>query len=370
MILGHAHPEVVDAVRDAAGRGSSFGAPTEAEIDMADVIAEAQPHMEMSRLVSSGTEATMAAIRLARGFTSRPLVVKCEGGYHGGADYLLVKAGSGMATLGEPDSAGVPPGVAATTLTVPLNDVDAVKAAFEAHADDIAAVIVEPVAGNMGCVPPSEGYLQGLRDVTREHGAFLVFDEVMTGFRVAYGGARERYGVTPDLTCLGKIVGGGLPVGAYGGLRKHMEHIAPTGPVYQAGTLSGNPLAVAAGMKTLEILRREGTYEKLEAISLELAKMLDEAAKEAGCPVHIQRVGAMLTVFFKEGPVKAWEDADACDREAFGRWHQALIEGGVHWPPSQFEAAFPSLAHDEQAVARTKEALVPAFEAAARTDGR
>ncbi len=364
MILGHAHPDVVKAVQDAAAKGSSFGAPTEQEIDMADAIAEAQPHMQMSRLVSSGTEATMGALRLARGITGRPLIIKMEGGYHGGADYLLVKAGSGAATLGEPDSAGVPPGIAATTLTLPHNDLAAVKAAFESRGDEIAAVIVEPVAGNMGCVPPAEGYLEGLRDVTKAHGALLIFDEVMTGFRVAFGGAAERYGVTPDLTCLGKIVGGGLPVGAYGGSREHMRHVAPTGPVYQAGTLSGNPLAVAAGLTTLRLLKAEGTYEKLEAIGAKLEVMLREAADAAGCTCHIQRVGAMLTVFFREGAVRSWTDADACDREAFGRWHAGLIEGGVHWPPSQFEAAFPSLAHDEAALEKTKAALPKAFAAA------
>ena len=364
MILGHAHPEVVEAVREAAGKGSSFGAPTEQEIDMADAIAGAQGHMAMSRLVSSGTEATMAALRLARGVTGRPLIVKMEGGYHGGADYLLVKAGSGAATLGTPDSAGVPAAIAATTITLPFNDLDAVKAAFTARGAEIAALIVEPVAGNMGCVPPADGYLAGLRELTRAHGVVLIFDEVMTGFRVAYGGAAERYSVTPDLTCLGKIVGGGLPVGAYGGSREHMEHIAPAGPVYQAGTLSGNPLAVAAGLKTLEVLRREGTYGKLEAIGAELETMLREAADAAGCTVHLQRVGAMLTVFFHDGPVRSWTDADACDREAFGRWHAALIEHGVHWPPSQFEAAFPSLAHDGAALERTRSALKPAFEAA------
>ncbi|MAQ14465.1 MAG: glutamate-1-semialdehyde-2,1-aminomutase [Sandaracinus sp.] len=364
MILGHAHPEVVAAVQEAAAKGSSFGAPTEQEIDMADAIAGAQPHMAMSRLVSSGTEATMGALRLARGITGRPLIVKMAGGYHGGADYLLVKAGSGAATLGTPDSAGVPPGIAATTLTLPYNDLDAVKEAFAARGQEIAALIVEPVAGNMGCVPPNDGYLEGLRELTREHGVILIFDEVMTGFRVAYGGAAERYGVTPDLTCLGKIVGGGLPVGAYGGSREHMEHVAPAGPVYQAGTLSGNPLAVAAGLKTLEILRREGTYEKLETIAAELEGMVREAAEAAGLPFHIQRVGAMLTVFFHDGPVRAWDDADQCDREAFGRWHAALIEHGVHWAPSQFEAAFPSLAHDAAALERTRAALGPAFAAA------
>ena len=264
MILGHAHPEVLEVIRSTAGKGSSFGAPTLGEVQMAERIAELVPSMQMSRLVSSGTEATMAAIRVARGFTGRDLVVKCIGGYHGGADYLLVKAGSGLATLGEPDSAGVPESIASTTLLVHYNDADGLRALFTEHRDSIAAVIVEPVAGNMGCVPPAEGYLQSLAQITKDNGALLIFDEVMTGFRVALGGAQARYKVTPDLTCLGKIVGGGLPVGAYGGRVEIMQKVAPVGPVYQAGTLSGNPLAVAAGLKTLELLSDDGVYEKLE----------------------------------------------------------------------------------------------------------
>ena len=364
MILGHAHPEVLRVVQETAALGTSFGAPTEREIDMADAIADAYPNMEMSRMVSSGTEATMAALRLARGFTGRDLIAKCEGGYHGGADYLLVKAGSGAATLGEPDSAGVPAGIAATTALLPFNDLEAARALVAARGKELAAIIVEPVAGNMGCVPPAKGWLEGLRELCTENGTLLIFDEVMTGFRVAYGGAQERYGVVPDLTCLGKIVGGGLPAGAYGGPRNIMSKVAPLGPVYQAGTLSGNPLAVAAGLKTLELLRAEGTYEKLEAIGAKLQTMMEEAAKAAGVACTVQRVGAMITPFFKEGGVTRWEDADACDREAFGRWHAGMLEAGVYWPPSQFEAGFPSLAHDDASLEKTKKALSTAFVAA------
>lgn len=365
MIVGHAQASVVDAITEAARRGSSYGAPTEGEIAMAEEIQQAYPHMEMSRLVSSGTEATMGALRLARGYTGRDVIVKCEGGYHGGADYLLVKAGSGAATLGEPNSAGVPAAIASTTTVMPYNDLAAATKLFEARGGEIAAVIIEPVAGNMGCVPPAEGWLQGLKALCAKHGALLIFDEVMTGFRVAYGGATERYGVTPDLTCLGKVVGGGLPVGAYGGPAAIMGKVAPLGPVYQAGTLSGNPLAVAAGRETLRLLRAEGAYEKLEAIGARLESMIVDAAAAKGVPATVQRVGAMLTCFFREGPVTRWEDADACDREAFARWHQALLKAGVYWPPSQFEAAFPSLAHDEEALRITEAALGPAFEAAA-----
>lgn len=364
MILGHTHPSVVESITAAAKKGSSYGAPTEGEVAMAEEIQQAYPHMEMSRLVSSGTEATMGALRLARGYTGRDVIVKCEGGYHGGADYLLVKAGSGAATLGEPNSAGVPAAIASTTALMPYNDLAAAQALFEARGSEIAAVIIEPVAGNMGCVPPAEGWLQGLKDLCAKHGALLIFDEVMTGFRVAYGGATERYGVTPDLTCLGKVVGGGLPVGAYGGSAKIMAKVAPLGPVYQAGTLSGNPLAVAAGRETLRLLREPGVYDKLESIGAALESMIVEAAAAKGVDATVQRVGAMLTCFFRKGGVTRWEDADGCDREAFARWHQALLKGGVYWPPSQFEAAFPSLAHDEAALETTKAALGPAFEAA------
>jgi glutamate-1-semialdehyde 2,1-aminomutase len=296
-------------------------------------------------------------------------VVKLEGCYHGGADYLLVKAGSGLATLGVPDSAGVPGSVAATTATIPYNDLEAARALFAAQGPRIAALILEPVVGNMGLVPPAPGYLEGLRALTREHGALLVFDEVMTGFRLARGGAQALYGVTPDLTTLGKIVGGGVPVGAYGGRREIMERIAPSGPVYQAGTLSGNPLAVAAGLTTLRLLSAPGTYERLERISAEVEAILVDAAREASVACVVQRVGSMLTPFFTEGPVRAWSDADRCDRAAFGRFHAGLIAAGVYWPPSQFEAAFVSLAHDDAALEKTRVAVRRAFRAAAAPGG-
>jgi len=363
MILGHADPQVVTAVASAAARGTSYGAPTEGEVEMAELIARLVPSMEMSRLVSSGTEAVMGALRVARGYTERDLVVKCEGAYHGGADYLLVKAGSGAATFGVPSSAGVPEGIAATTILMPYNDEEAVRKLFAARGKEIAAVIVEPVAGNMGCVPPEPGWLQALREVTESSGALLVFDEVMTGFRVALGGAQARYGVTPDLTCLGKIVGGGLPVGAYGGRRDVMEKVAPLGPVYQAGTLSGNPLAVAAGMATLEQLEQPGTYERLEELGSRTERILREAAAGAGVECTLQRVGSMLTPFFHPGPVRRWEDAAACDTEKFGRWHAAMLEHGVHWPPAQYEAGFVSLAQDADAFARTEAAAKAAFAA-------
>jgi glutamate-1-semialdehyde 2,1-aminomutase len=366
MILGHAHPEVVRAIADAAACGTSYGAPTSGEIEMAEAICAAVPSIEMVRLTNSGTEAVMGALRVARGFTGRDLVVKLEGCYHGGADYLLVKAGSGLATMGIPDSAGVPAEFAKATLTLPYNDLEAARALFSARGSDIAALIVEPVVGNMGLVPPDPGYLEGLRELTLQCGALLVFDEVMTGFRLAYGGAQARYGISPDLTTLGKILGGGVPVGAYGGRRDVMSLVAPAGPVYQAGTLSGNPLAVAAGLTTLRLLAAPGTYERLEAIAARVERVLVDAARAAGCPVAVQRVGSMLTPFFSPdgAPVRDWADADRCDRAAFARWHAAMLEGGVYWPPSQFEAAFVSLAHDEGALARTAEAARAAFAAA------
>jgi glutamate-1-semialdehyde 2,1-aminomutase len=361
MILGHAHPAVVSAIQEAAARGASYGAPTEGEIVMAELIAELVPSMEMSRLVSSGTEAVMGALRVARGFTKRDLVVKCIGGYHGGADYLLVKAGSGLATLGEPDSAGIPAGIAATTLLVHYNDIEGLRHLFSERGSEIAAVIFEPVAGNMGCVPPKPEWIDELQALTRAAGSLLVADEVMTGFRVALGGAQQLYGFKPDLTCLGKIVGGGLPVGAYGGRRDIMECVAPVGSVYQAGTLSGNPLAVAAGRTTLELLRRAGVYERLELIGSEVEEILSGAATAAGVPMVVQRVGAMLTPFFGDEAVTDWRGAERCDRRLFGVWHQAMLEGGVHWPPSQFEAGFPSLAHDAEALEVTRSAAERAF---------
>ena len=367
MILGHAVPSVLTAIGEAAAKGTSFGAATEPEIDMAEFLARTVPSVELSRLTSSGTEAVMGALRVARGFTGRDLVVKCIGAYHGGADYLLVKAGSGLATLGEPDSAGVPAAIAGTTRLVPHNDLASVEALFKAEGSNIAAVIVEPVAGNMGCVPPAPQWLEGLRALTRAHGALLVFDEVMTGFRVAFGGAQVRYGVTPDLTCMGKVVGGGLPLGAYGGRRDIMSCVAPLGPVYQAGTLSGNPVAVAAGMATLQALETAGSYERLEAIGAAVGSALESGAAAArkrfpkAPPVQVQRVGSMVTAFFSATPVTNYEEASACDLEAFAQWHRALLDRGVYWPPSQFEAAFLSLAHDDAVLATLHTAIADAF---------
>lgn len=367
MILGHAEPSVLQAIGEAAAKGTSFGAATEPEIDMAEFLARTVPSVELSRLTSSGTEAVMGALRVARGFTGRDLVVKCVGAYHGGADYLLVKAGSGLATLGEPDSAGVPAAIAGTTRLVPHNDLAAVEALFKAEGNNIAAVIVEPVAGNMGCVPPAPQWLEGLRALTQAHGALLVFDEVMTGFRVAFGGAQVRYGVTPDLTCMGKVVGGGLPLGAYGGRRDIMSCVAPLGPVYQAGTLSGNPVAVAAGMATLQALEAEGTYARLEAIGASVGAALEAGAAAARVsfpkapPVQVQRVGSMVTAFFSATPVTHYDEAAACDLEAFAHWHKALLDRGVYWPPSQFEAAFLSLAHDDAVLATMNTAIADAF---------
>jgi glutamate-1-semialdehyde 2,1-aminomutase len=363
MIAGHAHPKVVAAVTEAMGKGSSYGAPCPGEVDLAEEIRSAYPSIQMLRLVSSGTEAVMGALRAARGFTGRDLVVKFEGAYHGGADYLLVKAGSGMATFGAPDSAGVPAAIAGTTLVLPWNDADALKQLFATRGSSIAALILEPVIGNMGCVPPADGFLELTRELTQAAGAVLVFDEVMTGFRLAYGGAQQRYGITPDLTTLGKIIGGGLPVGAYGGKREIMQRISPLGPIYQAGTLSGNPLAVAAGLANLALLREPGVYEKLEHSSAQLAADIEAAAKSSTVPVVVQRVGSMLTPFFSSKPVRSWSDADGCDRAKFGRFHRALLDNGVYWPPSQFEAGFVSLAHGPEERVRTQKALSAAFAA-------
>jgi glutamate-1-semialdehyde 2,1-aminomutase len=356
-IVGHAHREVVAAVQAAAARGSSYGAPTAQETELAERVAAFVPSIEMIRFVSSGTEAVMGALRAARGFTGRDLVVKLEGCYHGGADYLLVKAGSGAATFGVPTSAGVPAAIASTTRVAPYNDLAALEALFEAEGQDIAAVVLEPVAGNMGCVPPEPGYLEGLRALTQRHGAVLVFDEVMTGFRVAPGGAQQRFGITPDLTCLGKILGGGLPLGAYGGRREIMARVAPDGPVYQAGTLSGNPLAVAAGLATLSLLEDGRVYERLEEASARLERSFRLAIEAQGAPMTVQRVGSMITPFFCGGPVRRWDDAASADTKAFGRWHGAMLANGVHWPPAQFEAGFVSLAHDDEALAATERAF-------------
>jgi glutamate-1-semialdehyde 2,1-aminomutase len=346
MILGHAHPAVVEAVREAAARGTSYGAPTELEVRFAEKVCALYPSIEMLRAVSSGTEATMSALRAARGFTGRDVIVKFEGCYHGHADFLLVKAGSGAATFGTPDSAGVPAGMAATTATLPFNDVAALRALFAARGSEIAAVIVEPVVGNMGVVPPEPGFLQALVDTCRENGAVSVFDEVMTGCRVARGGMQERAGVRPDMTCLGKIVGGGMPLAVYGGRRAIMEKVAPLGPVYQAGTLSGNPVAVSAALVTLGGLD-DALYARLEALGARLEDGLNRAIARRQVAACVQRVGSMITLFFTRGPVRSWPDAKACDTAAFGRWHGAMIERGFYWPPAQFEAAFISGAHTE-----------------------
>jgi glutamate-1-semialdehyde 2,1-aminomutase len=362
LILGHAAPEVVEAVVAAARNGTSFGASTPAEIDLAEAVLQAFPSMEKVRFVNSGTEATMSAIRLARAYTSRKYIVKFEGCYHGHADALLVKAGSGVATLGIPGSAGVPEEFVHFTLALPFNDATAVEDGFRKFKDQIACVIVEPVVGNMGCVPPQKGYLDALRYLTSRENALLIFDEVMTGFRVAYGGAQELYGTRPDLTTLGKVIGGGLPVGAYGGPAEIMDMIAPLGPVYQAGTLSGNPLAMAAGLATLCTLRdNREIYSRLERLAATLVSMVTEAAREAGVAVTPNRVGSMFTWFFTGEPVTDWATAAKCDTAAFGRFHRALLNAGVWLPPSQFEAAFLSAAHTDEDVRQTVAAARGAF---------
>jgi glutamate-1-semialdehyde 2,1-aminomutase len=354
-ILGHAQPDVVRAVAEAARGGLSFGAPTAAEVRFAEAVRALYPSIAKLRCVSSGTEATMSAIRAARGFTKRDFIVKFEGCYHGHADHLLVKAGSGLATFGVPDSAGVPEGTARTTLTLPFNDVPALEALFAARGGEIAAAIVEPVVGNMGCVPPAPGFLAKLLDLCRQHGAVSIFDEVMTGCRLARGGAQERFGLVPDMTTLGKVIGGGMPLAAYGGREEIMNVIAPLGPVYQAGTLSGNPVAVAAGLATIERLV-PSLYETLEQRGAQLEEGLRGALRAAGVPGCVQRVGSMITLFFHEGPVRSWSDAAAADTKRFAAWHEGLLERGVYWPPSQFEAAFLSGAHTEADVAQTVDA--------------
>lgn len=340
LFFGHADKDVLAAISDVMVRGTTFGASTQAEVEFAEEIISAVPSVEKVRLVSSGTEAAMSFIRVARGFTGKQFVVKFAGCYHGHSDALLARAGSGLATLGLPDSAGVPPSVAAVTLTVPFNDEQAVRAIFEAHPADIAAVAIEPVAGNMGCVPPAPGFLQFLRDITKSEGSLLLFDEVMTGFRLAYGGAQERFGVTPDLTALGKIIGGGLPLAAYGGRADIMNCVAPVGPVYQAGTLSGNPLAVAAGRTMLRKLRENPPYARLDTQCARLADRLRQDAADAGVPVTVNQVGSMLTVFFTANPITDYDSAQTADKSQYARFFWAMLERGVYLPPSQFEAAF------------------------------
>jgi glutamate-1-semialdehyde 2,1-aminomutase len=355
MILGHAHPAVIGAITEAAARGTSFGAPTELEVRFAEAIIGLYPSMEMVRAVSSGTEATMAAIRVARGFTGRDVIVKFEGCYHGHADFLLVKAGSGAMTLGIPDSAGVPASVAQSTVTLPYNDVAALRALFAERGASIAAVIVEPAVGNMGLVPPEPGFLAAIVEGCRAVGAVSIFDEVMTGCRVARGGMQERVGIAPDMTCLGKIIGGGMPLAVYGGKRAIMEKVAPLGPVYQAGTLSGNPVAVSAALATIE--RLEPTlYGQLESLGERLENGFRAALGKRGVAGCVQRVGSMLTLFFTPGPVRNYADAKRSDTERFGRWHAAMLSRAQYWPPSQFEAAFISGAHTESDIDATIEA--------------
>lgn len=365
LILGHAHPRVVDAVKEAANRGTSFGAPTRQETELARIITDALPSVELIRFVNSGTEATMSALRLARAYTGREKVIKFDGCYHGHADGLLVKAGSGALTLGAPDSPGVPASMTQNTISARYNDLDSVERIFQANADQIAAVILEPVAGNMGVLPPVGNFLAGLRELTRSYGALLVFDEVITGFRVAYGGAQGLYGVQPDLTCLGKIVGGGLPVGAYGGRREIMEMLAPSGPVYQAGTLSGNPLAMSAGISVLQMLQDPGVYETLENSSARLARGLAEAADQTGTTVQSTRVGSMMTLFFTDKTVSDYSSARQADTDRYAAFFRAMLERGVYLAPSQFECTFVSLAHTDGDIDVTVQAARDAFKAIA-----
>ncbi|KGR78666.1 glutamate-1-semialdehyde 2,1-aminomutase [Ureibacillus manganicus] len=365
LILGHSHPDVVKAIQEQAVKGTSFGAPTLLENKLAELVIERVPSVEMVRFVSSGTEATMAALRLARGFTGRDIILKFEGSYHGHGDSLLIKAGSGVATLGLPDSPGVPADIAKNTLTVPYNNIDAVNVVFEKYGSQIAAVIVEPVAGNMGVVPPQPGFLEGLRKVTKEHGALLIFDEVMTGFRVDYTCAQGYYGITPDLTCLGKVVGGGLPVGAYGGRRDIMEHIAPAGPVYQAGTLSGNPLAMTAGIETLSRLTPE-SYEYFTKLGDLLEAGIREAATKYNIPHTVNRAGSMIGLFLTNENVVDFESAKTSDLSLFAEYFKLMAEEGIYLPPSQFEGLFISTAHTEEHINKTIQAFHTVFEKLAR----
>ena len=361
MILGHRHPAVIDAITDVLAHGTSYGAPTELEIELAERIVAAVPAVEMVRMVNSGTEATMSAIRLARGFTGRDTIIKFDGCYHGHADALLVEAGSGVATLQIPGSPGVPAAFVEHTLSLPYNDIETFSAVMAKQGDQIACVIVEPVAGNMGMVPPAARFLETLREATAKTGTVLIFDEVMTGFRVALGGAQARFGIAPDLSCFGKIIGGGLPVGAYGGRREIMQHVAPMGPVYQAGTLSGNPLAMAAGIATLKELQAPGFYEALEAKGERLIQGLRAAAEKAAVPIHCARVGAMLGLFFTDRAVTNYADAKSADLDRFSAYYRRMLERGIYLAPSQFEAFFFSAAHDDTAIDATLAAAEAAF---------
>ena len=364
-ICGHANPEVIEALQQALTKGTSFGAPCGLENTLAEMVIDAVPSVEMVRFVNSGTEACMAVLRLMRAFTGRDKVIKFEGCYHGHADMFLVKAGSGVATLGLPDSPGVPRSTTSNTLTAPYNDLESVKQLFAENPGAIAGVILEPIVGNAGFITPEPGFLEGLRELTKENGALLVFDEVMTGFRISYGGAQAHFGVTPDLTTMGKVIGGGLPVGAYGGRRDIMEMVAPAGPMYQAGTLSGNPLAMTAGIKTLELLKQPGTYEKLAATTETLINGILEIGREAGLPITGGSVSAMFGFFLCEGPVRNFEEAKATDAERFGKLHRAMLERGVYLAPSAFEAGFTSLAHSEADIETTLNAFRESFAAIA-----
>ncbi len=352
-IVGHAHPEVLDSLQAAMLKGTSFGAPSVPESILAQMVIDAVPSIEMVRFVNSGTEACLSVLRLARAFTQRDILIKFSGCYHGHGDMFLVQAGSGVATLGLPDSPGVPKSSTANTLTAPYNDLDAVEALFKANPDQVAAVMLEPIVGNAGMIVPEPGFLSGLKALTQKYGALLIFDEVMTGFRIAYGGVQERFGVTPDLTCLGKVIGGGLPVGAYGGRKEIMNMVAPAGPMYQAGTLSGNPLAMAAGMKTLELLKRPGSYEYLDRITAKLYQGLLAAAHDNGHAAVGAQVSGMLGLFFTDKPVKSYEDAKTSDLKKFSRFHRGMLERGIYLAPSQFEAGFTSLAHTDQDIDQT-----------------
>lgn len=357
LILGHSHPQMVEALKQAVERGTTFGAPTELEVTLARMISSAIPSIEMIRFVNSGTEATMTALRLARAFTGRDKVIKFAGGYHGHADGLLVKSGSGLATLSLPDSPGVPASYAQNTLVAPYNNIEAVAQIFQSYPGEIAAVIVEPVAANMGVVPPQPGFLDNLRSLTVDYGALLIFDEVITGFRVAYGGAQAVFGITPDLTCLGKIIGGGLPVGAYGGKREIMEMMAPVGPVYQAGTLSGNPLAMTAGIETLKVLCQAGIYERLEKAASRLEEGIAQVVSSLNYRLNISRFASLLTIFFSDNVAVDFESVSAADKTLFGKFFQQLLTRGIYWPPSQFEAAFVSVAHSDEDIQYTIETI-------------